>query len=768
MYKPYKILMLATSMEYGGGETHLLELSKYLKSNGADVKIILNNSELLEKEIKNSGIEHINAPFHSRNIFDMRKSGEILKKVIKSYKPDIIHAHSRIPAFVAAKICKKFKIPLITTMHGTFKQSSFLVRLATNWGDYSLYVSGDIKDYWQKYDKKLKSGYMTKTVNGINTDLFNPNTDTDIKRELKIKPEEKIILSVSRLENRSGFNLAFTAIKLCEIAEDIYARDKNTRIIIVGDGEMFADIKNKAEIINKKLGFEYIIMTGRRVDAGKFCTACEVAVGISRFALEVLACAKPVIMCGDMGYLGRFTKENSEKCEISNFTCRNFGYPENVNKALLDEIFFCLDPENKNRIESDANFGAELVREKYSVKKMADDAYSVYQKAVLKYKKDYDFVLSGYYGYGNTGDDTLLFTVINNISQKKPDIKICLLTNHTKKIQKWLDNYFANIVSKHRYNFLTVKKSIKKSKALVFGGGTLLQDSTSARSFGYYSWLLKTAQKLGKKTILYANGIGPIYYKKNQKKAEETLKNITFATIRDKESYNSLIEMGIDKNKLAPTADEAITVKQNSNLNAYKKDFKEFLTQTMNHAIPVNYIVISVRKWKYLNADFFGVFSAAVDIICRENNLIPVYIVMEPKNDRSISEHLSTLNGRAYLADVSGDIEKVLAVVRSAEAVISMRFHTLVFAAAFGIPMIGISIDPKIGSFLNDVFDSDIYTVELKSFTKNMLAEKFKILMSDKENVKNKIAGAADRLCGEAAENADLFIKAMDYAEGGG
>ena len=782
MYRQYKILMLATSMEYGGGETHILELSKYLKSNGVEIKIMSNKSGLFEKEIKDAGIEHIFAPFHSRNLFDMQKSKKTLKKIIKSYKPDVVHAHSRIPAFVASGICKKFKLPLVTTMHGTFKQS-FLLKHATKWGDYSLYVSDDIKDYWKKY-YKLKDGYMTKTVNGINTELFNvgnqivgrddlgtpsikTNANSDlrhagvvvpyeIKQEFNIKPEEKIILSISRLENRSGFNLAFSAEKLCEIAEDIYNKNNNTRIIIVGDGELFGNVKNMTDKINARLGFEYIILTGRRADAHKFCIACDVSVGISRFALEAVSCEKPVIMCGGMGYLGRFTKENSDKCEISNFTCRDFGYPDDINNNLLNEILFCLDESNKDIIKTDTNFGADLVREKYSVKKMADDAYSVYQKAVLKYK-NYDFVLSGYYGYNNIGDDTLLFTIISNIMQIKPDIKICLLTKNPKKAQEWFGGYFANISAKSRLNFPGMRKAIKKSKALVFGGGSLLQDSTSGRSFGYYSWLLKTAQKLGRKTILYANGIGPLYSKKNKRKTEDLIQKITLATIRDEESYNYLTGMSLlskEKEKIYLTADEALTVRQNKYLDAYKKDFKEF--------IKGDYIVISVRKWKYADSTFFASLAAATDIICRENHLIPVYLVMQSGDDKKISEYLSQLNNKAYFANINGDIEKALAIIRSAEAVISMRYHTLIFAAVFDIPMIGIAIDPKIKSFLHEIFNGDTYTAEPKNFSKDILTEKFDILMSNKEDAKNKINYAAERLCAAAMTNSELFLKAME------
>lgn len=755
MTQPYKILMLATSMEYGGGETHIIELSRYLGSAGLDIKIMSNSREkLFEKELEGLKIEHIYAPFQSRNIFDMKKAGEILKKTIKSFAPDAVHAHSRIPAFVASGICKKLKVPLVTTMHGTFEQQSFLVRLATRWGDHSLYVSDDVKEYWQKY-YKLKEGYMTKTVNGINTELFCPGAeDGDLRREFGIKPGEKIILSVSRLENRSGFDLSFAAGKLCEIAENIYDRNKNTRIIIVGDGEFFGDIKSKAGKINEKIGFEYIIMAGRRADAYNFCAACSVSVGSSRFALEGLSCAKPVILCGPMGYLGRFSGDNQKDCESTNFTCRGQGHPEDTGAALLREILFCLDEKNRDRLQEDAKAGAELVREKYSVKKMAGDAYSVYRKAVLKYKKEYDFVLGGYYGYGNIGDDALMFSVLGSILQKKSAQKICLLTKNPKKQQKRLDACYANITAKPRFNFLSVKRAVKNSKALVFGGGTLLQDATSGRSFGYYSWLLKTAQKLGKKTILYANGIGPLYEEKNKEQTKLLMQKITLATIRDPESMEYLEKMDIDPKKIRLTADEAMTSGENKHLNAYKKDFRQFVKGA--------YIVISVRKQKHTSVEFLEKFSAAVNAICRENDLIPVYLVMHPKEDKNISKYLTATNGRAYLADADGDVSKALAIVRSAEAVVAMRLHALVFAAVFGVPMLGIAYDPKVRSFLSSVYDSDAYTCPLKSFSKEALTDKFDILISNKEEIKQKIESAAKQQLENAKKNAALFLRAME------
>ena len=756
--KAYKILMLATSMEYGGGETHIIELSRYLGAMGLDIKIMSNSGEkLFEKELEDSKIEHIYAPFHSRNIFDMKKAGKILKKTIKSFAPDAVHAHSRIPAFVASGICKKFKIPLVTTMHGTFEQQSLLVRLATRWGDYSLYVSDDVKEYWQKY-YALKEGYLTKTVNGIDTELFAPGiNDGGVRREFGIGAGEKIILSISRLEARSGFDLSFAAVRLCEIAEQIYSKNKNTRIVIVGDGGHFADIKNKAGEINEKIGFEYIIMAGRRADAYNFCAGCDVAVGGSRFALEALACAKPVVMCGPMGYLGRFSKDGADNCESTNFTCRGAGHPADMGAALLEEILFCLDESNRDRLDSDAEYGAGLIREKYSVKKMAGDAYSVYQKAASKYKKGYDFVLGGYYGYGNIGDDALMFSVIGNILRQKSGLKICLLTKNPKKQQKRLDACYANITAKPRFNFWSVRRAIKKSDALLFGGGTLLQDATSGRSFGYYSWLLKTAQKLGKKTILYANGIGPLYEEKNKEQTKLLMQKMTFATLRDAESLDYLDKMGVDTKKMRFTADEAMTAGENNYLNAYKKDFRQFIKGA--------YIVISVRKQKHASVEFLEKFSAAVNAVCRENDLIPVYLVLHPKEDKNISKYLTATNGRAYLADVGGDVSKALAIVRSAEAVIAMRLHALIFAAVFGVPMLGIAYDPKVRSFLRSIYDGDGYTCPLQSFSKESLTDKFNMLVSNKEETGAAIESAAKKQLEKARENAGLFLRAMEMEE---
>ena len=756
--RKYKIMMLTTSMQYGGAETHILELARYLKLNGCEVKVVSNADaeDLFAQEAEKSEIEHIACePFGVRSIFSVRRARKILKKALLDFKPDIVHAHARIPAFIASSVCKKFKIPLVTTMHGTYKNTP-LLRFLTNWGDYSLYVGDDIKDYWDwEQNRRIKSGYMTKTVNGINTALFNPQASCPAMREeLGIAPDERIILTVSRLDAESSY----AATKLCEIAENIYKNDAATRIVIVGDGEIAEDIRALADKVNRNLGFDYIIMTGRRADTYNFYAECSVFVNISRSVLEALACAKPVIMCGDYGWAGRFTHENAERCEATNFTCRGFGYPDDVNNALLNEIIFCLNNDN-DIINDDCNYGAELIYNKYSVKKMADDAYAVYEKAELRYKA-YDFVLSGYYGHNNIGDNALLFSILSNIFNLKPNLKVCVLTTNPRKIQKKLDEHFANTIAKPRFNLLTVKISIKKSRAIVFGGGTLLQDLTSSRSLWYYLWLIKTARRHNKKIMLYANGIGPLHH--GEQKVRQIIEYISLATIRDEDSYKYLLDLGMDKSKVHLTADEAVMIKDYNGVNGVVGEFVDNENENLGNFTKGEYIVVSVRKWQGLGVEFFEKFSAAVDSLCREHNLSPVYIVMRPSDDKAISQRLADSNRRAYVADTGGDIGKILAIIASAKAVVAMRLHALIFASAFGIPMIGVSYDPKVSSFLDQMYGNDNFTIELDRFDKETLVEKFRVLLSNNEELSQEISLKIQEARLLAEQNARLFLEELE------
>ena len=91
-----KILMATMGLDIGGAETHIVELAKELKHQGHDI-VVVSNGGVYVPEVTAAGIRHYNAPMHRRNVGDMLRSRRILKDVLLKEKPDLVHAHARIP-----------------------------------------------------------------------------------------------------------------------------------------------------------------------------------------------------------------------------------------------------------------------------------------------------------------------------------------------------------------------------------------------------------------------------------------------------------------------------------------------------------------------------------------------------------------------------------------------------------------------------------------------------------------------------------------------
>ena len=161
-----KILMLTSSFDIGGAETHILELSKALTQKGHIISVASAGGEYVEALIKN-GIFHTTLPLNSKNPFKMLFSYNILKKTIIENHYDVIHTHARLPALIGSMLSKRTSVPMVSTAHWVFslKQPA---KMLTRWGSKSIAVSADIKNYLTD-NYKIYQDNIKVTVNGIDT-----------------------------------------------------------------------------------------------------------------------------------------------------------------------------------------------------------------------------------------------------------------------------------------------------------------------------------------------------------------------------------------------------------------------------------------------------------------------------------------------------------------------------------------------------------------------------------------------------------------------
>lgn len=366
------ILLATMGMDIGGAETHILELAKELKRRNNNVYVVSNGGKYVE-ELQQNGIEHIWAPLNNKKPHNMIKSYKILEKAIKDKKIDIVHSHSRISSFICGLLEKKMKFPFVTSAHWTFKVTP-LLKAMTNWGQYTIAVSDDIKDYLIK-NYNVDSNKIIVTVNGIDTEKFSKNVDfSDIEKEFNLSKNSRRIVYISRMDE----SRALVARQLIKISKELDKEIENLEIVIVGGGDVFEELKKECEKINSELGKRLLIMTGARTDINKFAASGEIFIGVSRSAFEAMACEVPTIVAGNEGYLGIFDETKLNKGIETNFCCRGLEMP--TEEVLKRDIIELMSNNNK---ENYGKYNREIIQKYYSIKRMVDDCEEAY-RAVLE------------------------------------------------------------------------------------------------------------------------------------------------------------------------------------------------------------------------------------------------------------------------------------------------------------------------------------------------------------------------------------------------
>ena len=496
-----KILMATMGLDIGGAETHIVELVKQLKKQGHDI-VVVSNGGVYVPEITAAGIRHYQAPMHRRSVGDMRKSRAILKQVIQQEKPDVVHAHARIPAFLCGNLHKKMGFPFVTTAHWVFNSKGVL-RYLTDWGQRTVAVSNDIKDYLIR-EYQIPADHISITINGIDTEKFSPDVSRDrILNEFSLDGEKPIISYVSRMDE----DRALVARHMIEIAPRLDKAVPGVQMLIAGGGNVYQELKEMSEQVNRQLGRTCIVMPGARTDINEIAAAGDVFVGVSRSALEAMSAAKPVIVAGNEGYHGLFTQDKLEEAMLGNFCCR--GLPMSDPETLLRDLTEVLGYDAEKKAEL-GGCGRQVIFDHYSVRRMAQDCLDMYQKVR---KPRYHVVMSGYYGFSNAGDDAILQSIHQSIQEASDEVEVTVLSNNPEETKRV---YGLNAVP--RFQIFSVIKALRRCDALLSGGGSLLQDRTSTRSLIYYLSIMRAAKLMGKPVMLYANGIGPVEKPENRRR----------------------------------------------------------------------------------------------------------------------------------------------------------------------------------------------------------------------------------------------------------
>lgn len=291
-------------------------------------------------------------------------------------------------------------------------------------------------------------------------------------------------------------------------------------------------------------------------------------------------------------------------------------------------------------------------------------------------------LLAGYYGFGNLGDEAILEMAIKQILEITDRKNITVLSGDKDVTKK---KYNINTID--RYNVFSIVNKLMKSDALVFGGGSLLQDITSKRSIYYYLFLIRLAKIMNNKVIMLSQGIGPIVNENSRKAVQRTLGLVDYITVRDKHSKEFLEGIGMDSNKIGLSTDPVINLRAGENYVAKHGGRKK--------------ICFSLRNWK--NTDVSQKISKlALKLI--ENNMECYFIPFYYNEDLELIDDVEkNIGDKAVYYKERLTTGEAFDIIRSMDVLVGVRLHSLIFAAAANVPFAAVSYDHKVDHFANSV-----------------------------------------------------------------
>lgn len=281
------------------------------------------------------------------------------------------------------------------------------------------------------------------------------------------------------------------------------------------------------------------------------------------------------------------------------------------------------------------------------------------------------FVISGYYGFKNFGDEAILSVIVKKL--KSLDGKITVISSDPE-YTKYL---YGQVKAVQTFDFKKIIWSIYSSHILISGGGSLLQDVTSLKSLFYYLCIILIALILRKRVIIFAQGIGPIRTPIGQFFTKSILKHCHYITVRDKKSQELLQGWGINSELVC---DPIFSLK---------------IPQTYKYET----VAVQLRNFPGMNNDFL---NRLADSVSRNFPKYKVEIYsfqdsIDYKICQNFEKNLNMLNPDMDTTIYSGlTNEEIMENISKCEYLISMRLHAIIIGLLASVKTMCIDYDIKI------------------------------------------------------------------------
>lgn len=297
-------------------------------------------------------------------------------------------------------------------------------------------------------------------------------------------------------------------------------------------------------------------------------------------------------------------------------------------------------------------------------------------------------LLSGYFGFGNFGDEAILDVFVQQWRKRRPADDIIVLSAAPDETARTF-----NVKAIDRFHWSKLREAIGAADVVVSGGGGLLQTATSLRSLLYYAGVIREARRAGRKTAIFAQGIGPLNFAGKQV-VKRTCGEVGLACVRD-EASAALLQSVLPGVDVRVCADPVFMASNEADASAEARLSAEGLSGLQGELVAV-----VVRRAAMLG-DAIKNIGSAIDRLAHRYGAQAVFVPFQSPDDADAAVSvIRKCSSAPVLLGGGHDLRTMTALFGRCAAVLSMRLHALILAAKLGVPFVAVPYDPKIQALL--------------------------------------------------------------------
>jgi glycosyltransferase involved in cell wall biosynthesis len=385
------ILQVIPTLGGGGAERSVVDLTRAVVEAGGRAIVACEGGALLS-QVKAYGGEVVLMPLASKNPWQIWRNSYDLQKLVSAQNIDLVHAHSRAPAWSAYLMAKRRSMPFVSTYHSLYNQKSKLKAWYNSVmarGDVvianSEFTQGHILQRHPAHIKNLQVVYQGTAFENFELTPTREAKAQALRQAWGVESHEKLILLPGRMTRIKGHEVVLEALALL-----FKAGKQDLKLVFLGDYQGRIDyveaLKTKAESLGVSKALQVVDHTD---DMASAYAAADIVVSAStqaeafgRVAVEAQAMERLVIVTN----IGATVETVLAPPKVGEAARTGWHVPPNAPQALAECVLEVLSLSASARHAITAR-ARQHVLKAFGHQAMAEKTLALYQSLLSKAQK---------------------------------------------------------------------------------------------------------------------------------------------------------------------------------------------------------------------------------------------------------------------------------------------------------------------------------------------------------------------------------------------